>query len=502
MDHSESVCRAKLRMQSISLLLGLCLLLALLTACAPSAEKTTDADTAAASSDAAVTEGAYGNERANYKDTLPDGLDFKGQNVTFLVRNDEKLYIEEISVEALNGEVLNDALYNRNTSVEERLNVKIGYNDVASDSYNSTVSKSVNAGDCDFDITAGYAYYITPLAATGNFLNWMNVDYIDFNMPWWDDSLLNELVIDGKLHFISGDASLALVKNIWCELFNKKVADDYGLGDFYDMVVAGTWTLDEYITACHTVYTDLNGNGECDEQDCYGVASVSFDYFFPALDIPITTMNGDGLPELTLYGDKLVTSYNKLYELMTSGACYSMKAIVADRTIEGTMFKEDRLLMIPSVLWEVEQYRNMNTDFGVLPIPKYDEAQENYITIPHDCYSLFSIPVTAAETDYIGATLEAMAAESYRTVTPAYLEVALKEKYTRDIQSQQILDIIFEHISFNFGIVYSNSLQDVGHFYRNIFNYVENPVSAYEKEQSSYEKALAGLIGKYKALNN
>ena len=29
-----------------------------------------------------------------------------------------------------------------------------------------------------------------------------------------------------------------------CVLFNKKLADDYGFEDFYDMVKRGTWTID------------------------------------------------------------------------------------------------------------------------------------------------------------------------------------------------------------------------------------------------------------------
>ena len=73
----------------------------------------------------------------------------------------------------------------------------------------------------------------------------------------------------------------------------------------------------------------------------------------------------------------------------------------------------------------------METDFGIIPYPLYDENQEDYHTQVADCSTMFALPADCRDTSFAGAVLEAIAAESYRSVTPAYFEVALNEKYTR-----------------------------------------------------------------------
>lgn len=93
-------------------------------------------------------------------------------------------------------------------------------------------------------------------------------------------------------------------------------------------------------------------------------------------------------------------------------------------------------------------YREMTDDFGILPVPKLDEAAE-YRSAICGSESTFGVPVNSSKTDYIGAIMEAMAYESFRTVTPAYYESALKIKYTRDEQSARVIDIIKSGARFN-----------------------------------------------------
>jgi hypothetical protein len=145
----------------------------------------------------------------------------------------------------------------------------------------------------------------------------------------------------------------------------------------------------------------------------------------------------------------------------------------------------------------------MPSDFGIVPFPKYDKAQDNYYTVSHDEYSLLCVPVTADPAKYqmIGAVTEAVAAEGYRSVTPAYFDIALKNKYSRDDESSRVLDILAERNTFQPAIIYSNSLGDIGHLMRQIIYDFPDIASYYEKNSGAYEKAFAKFNEKFAELN-
>jgi len=96
----------------------------------------------------------------------------------------------------------------------------------------------------------------------------------------------------------------------------------------------------------------------------------------------------------------------------------------------------------------------------VLPFPKYNEAQEDYRTTARATYSSFCIPVTAKDPDMSAAVLECFASESYRKVSPAYFENALKIKYTRDDESAMMFDLIKSSVTFSFATSFTTSIGD------------------------------------------
>jgi hypothetical protein len=124
--------------------------------------------------------------------------------------------------------------------------------------------------------------------------------------------------------------------------------------------------------------------------------------------------------------------------------------------------------------------------------------------VPHDVYSLFCAPVTCTRRELVGATAEAMAAESYRKLTPTYFETALKVKYTRDEESSKMLDIILEGATFNLGVVYSESLDNVGYIMRDLllFGDKNKSFAAYwERRGDKFQNSLDKFIGKFESLS-
>jgi hypothetical protein len=108
-------------------------------------------------------------------------------------------------------------------------------------------------------------------------------------------------------------------------------------------------------------------------------------------------------------------------------------------------FLEGRALFYAEVMFHVANLRQMETDFGIIPQPKYDEAQEDYITFVNPAGSCLTVPITVASVERSGIVLEAMASESYRYLTPAYYNTALQQKYTRDNESAEMLDLLLQN---------------------------------------------------------
>ena len=446
------------------------------------------------------------NSRASYKDSLPGNLDFGGAEYRVLVRADDEYNCEFADEEI--GEVVNDALYRRQQVIEDRLNVKIVPvkrlgNWENQSQFLTPMKSSIKAGSDDYDIVAGYAYYITPFALEGNFLNLAEFPYIDYEKPWWPDSITTNLKISNKLYFITGDYTLTLIRSLNCLFYNKDIAQDFAVPNLYQMVLNGDWTFDKYQEIAKSVSKDLNGDGKYGLEDLYGLVTRWYDVYFSAFQLPVSTTESDGTLTVAIYNDKFVDAYNKIYDLTHGNYALHVKYLNEDATREQTLFSNNQALFLGRNLEICESLRDMAASYGILPYPKYDKSQDKYYTVSHDDYSLLSVPVTANPANFqmIGAVTEALAAEGYRTVTPAYFEIALKNKYSRDDESSQMLDILVEGNTFQPAIIYSGSLGNIGHLMREMQNDTPDITSIYEKKAGSYQKAFDKFNALFAELN-
>ena len=452
------------------------------------------------------TEQTSDNPRANTPDLLPGDLDFGGETLRILMRDEER-YRDEIFVENEIGEIVNDAIFRRNLTVEERLNMKFDYVFCPQANFNKTIQNSVGAGGDDYDLIAGFAYYIPPLSLEGIFLNWNNMPHITLSQPWWGADCVKELNIGGKLYFVTGDLSLDWIQSMYVYYFNKKMAQQYSVLNLYELVLEGKWTFSKFAEIAKSIREDLNGDGVYDQNDRYGYVAWEFanvDGYFAAFDQPITAPGSGGLPEFIVNTPRTANIIDMVRDIMYNSGMIYYNSSDKD-TVVPHMFIEGRNLFYYSELYDSGTiFKSMESDFGILPCPKYDEAQKEYRTVAHDVYSLFCVPVTCTRRELTGAATEAMAAESYRKVTPMYFETALKVKYTRDEESSQMLDIILQGATFNFGVVYSGAVSDVGYIMRDLLLFGSKNISfsAYwEKNENRFQKALDKVLDKFSALS-
>jgi len=159
------------------------------------------------------------------------------------------------------------------------------------------------------------------------------------------------------------------------------------------------------------------------------------------------------------------------------------------------LFKNNQFLLMPERFYAAVELRDMQADYGIIPYPKYDEAQDKYYSRIWDAMSLMCVPVNCEKTEAVGAFMEAMASESYRTVTPAYYEIALKGKYARDDVSSQMLDMVRDGAYLSFASIYNGSLGNPWDCMRDLMSKKsKNFASWYEKNEPVIKKALNKII--------
>jgi hypothetical protein len=447
--------------------------------------------------------------RENTPDSLPDNLDFGGTQIRILHRSENSMFWhDEIMVEEPIGEIVNDAIYYRNQLVEERLNIEIVSIAIPGDWSNRdnflrTVRTSIGSGSDDYDLIAGYAFYLPTLAPEGLVYNLHNVPHLDLEANWWSADCAEQMTIGGRLFYITGDLANSLLRGMNVTFFNTQLARDLDIGNLYQIVLDGEFTIDKMGELIRDTYSDLNGDGIRDRGDMYGYGTPTgnqMNAFVAAFDHPIIRKDGDGVPQLVLNTSKMVAMVDKMYDFLY----HNENVFVTPESSAGDvfdMFVENRTLFKGGVLNANDRLRAMESDYGILPMPKWDREQPGYYTVSADWYSLFCIPVTCNKIEAVGAAMEALAAESYRRVTPAYYEIALKQKYSRDEETSQMLDIIKEGLRFDFGTVNTANLEGVNAVFRQLMDEGRTDfASLYERNEPRFQIALDRLIEAYQNL--
>lgn len=334
----------------------------------------------------------------------------------------------------------------------------------------------------------------------GLFLNLSNVDNLDFSREYWGTDYINNMSYKGITYWATGDIALRYTGGMYVTYVNQEIWNNYYPDvNVYDIVNEGSWTLDKLYEVTDTIYEDVNGNGKMDAADSYGFV---FDIEDPTEGMAAGSMvrfselDESGTPSVTINNERSIEFYEKMYKIIANSTGFWHSE--DDNVTVMKMFSESRAMINVNKLFQSGIYlREMEEEFRIIPVPKLNEEQEHYNTMLHDGVTLFGIPITNSKLDETSITLECMASESMKTVTPAYYEVALKVKYARDNESGMMIDLIRENVSSDFAALYSNSIANVVHFFRNnLQSKKEGIASSLEKNQKLWNKSLGKLLEK------
>ncbi len=388
-------------------------------------------------------------------DDLPEKLNLD-ETVTMLYWNDfenVEFFVEEEAADAVEA-----AIKLRNSKVENRLGVKVEYVGTPGNyenraAYEKQVSSDF-AGGNTYDIYAAYSMSVANCAYSGYCANLYDYDTINFEKPWWPEKLTSEAVINNKLYFASGDIATSMLYMMYVIFFNKEIMNTNSLESPYDCVDKGTWTIDKMIEMAAVIANDQEPDVKV-----YGMVSssdVHYDPFFYGAGLRTLDRNDEGIPVVSdlFTGERAQNTATKMTEFLNNGQCTKSKG--------QELFRDGRSMFIVNRARYASQYLG-DTDlgFGVVPMPKYNEEQEKYSTCLGFPYTLYAISSGSRHAEASAYLLEALASESYRTVTPALFEVSMKIRYVDDPTAARMFDIIRDSVSFDVGRIFCSSLNNI-----------------------------------------
>lgn len=445
-------------------------------------------------------------ETNNDRDDLGE-VDLGGRDIVVVSRV-ESVNQSEVYVEEMDSDPINDAVYNRNLALEERLKCNIEVvqylpepGSVAGEAVDA-VSNMVIAGGTDYNIVANCSYTSMTLALQGRMTDLRNTSYIDFDKNYWSQGFNDALSYKNSQFFVTGPMSLSYYRYMFVTMFNKRLMEDEGMGDaLYEVVENGEWTIDYMTSIAERFYQDLNGSGSHDSADLYGFCarigptSSMMDGFWEGSEICVLKKDEDNTYIYEIDQERLSDSLDAVLALLNSSGSFTATTNAGDGDVL-TKFAQDEAAMITYRLIAVEDptIRNMSNDYGILPVPKLTASQE-YKTHVQVEVILYGVPSTCYDQiDDLGIFLEAYASESYNRVKPAYYEVALTSKYCKDPQSVDMLDRIVNSVAIDPVNLYCVSFNFTSANIRAIHESGTNTVgSMIRRNEKSVKKSVSQL---------
>ena len=401
------------------------------------------------------------------KDSIPDTLDYNGATVKILYWNDSERPEFEVEEDADDADRIVSAIKARNAVVQERLGVNFEWDSYqGSTSYRSQFTKYVEtqySSSNYYDIIATYSRTSGMLATRGFLadLNTIDDNMLDYEKPWWPDTLIDTCTIGQSLYFISGDASTNTLHFMYGVYYNKGLITDYQLEDPQTLTLNGTWTIDQLINMTKDKYQDLNNNDKQDAEDFVPFGTLNFhcDAFYTGSDLMLVEQDPDKVLVISpdFSGEKAIDLVAKLGKWLPTNDCTTDSSDYQKPFVAGQgLFCLNRVYMADNI--SASGLNAVTWTYGIVPVPKYDLDQTDYITVMGNPFTLYSVGNGSSDPSMATAVIECWASEAYRRTTPAIFEINMKLKYSKENVDAQMFDIIRSTVRYDLGRIFADTL--------------------------------------------
>lgn len=408
--------------------------------------------------------------------------------------------------ESQKGETLTDALITRNNRIKSDYGVTFEVDEVGdylalTERLNEQQSGKLD----DYDLYVGQLHNFAGNALQNQCVDYNSLPGVNLEGEWWDPSCREALTIGGKNFMMTGDISTESMLVSACMVFNKNMMQDLKKSEPYSLVKGGKWTLDTLYDYIGTVTNEsaLDGRGQ------YGLTCWAFDVpyslFYGCGETYVKFDEKTGEPTVSYDNEKVISIYDKIYKVIVTAKSFYLTIHKADPDKLDQeayeVFADGRALFSDITLRKISKYiRNMNDDYGVVPMPKYDEAQKEYLTFVNGSAPLFYVSTTEKDLAFVGNMMEAMATYNYEYVTDDLYEVIAKSKNARDPQTPEMVDIILRSRIYDFAYYTSLAVSDVVN--TNLAANKDSVAAQYKTARKTSENALKLMLRNWEKINS
>ena len=463
-------------------------------------ENSTAANETQASNDPAATtvsdETTYPVDENGYElDRLPE-LNYNNDEFVIFTWSNQVMWEWNEDGET-SGDKIHDAIYNRQVRTEERLGIKIVIAKQNGDwehrnSFITAVEANVESGSQDaFDLVGQYTP-AAPIGAMKNlYTNLSDVEYLDWERPWWPQDIQESCHINNNVYFITGDITGTLVRNIHCIIGNLDLANNYSLPNLYDLVDNMEWTFDKFAELSLGTIQGINPDGSA----CYSVTfpnNVEYDSLFYGAGFRFVEHDADGKLIMSegLKSDRLETWYQTCQSFLLDNTDVEILAING-----ANGFTSGNVLFHCGGISDVQNsLQDVNFDFAVLPFPLYDKDQEEYYTITSYWVSMYSIPTNAADPKQSAAVLECLSSYGYRYITPVIYQEAFQYRYLDTLENANMFDLLHNTLVFDPGRLFADQINCFAGFRQAAQTSYTAWSSYYAKNSKVWDKGLSNIL--------
>ena len=456
----------------VIVLLLITMVLSMLAACANSDNSdnlasSADTTTAVAPSDTSTsldTEAEVTTEAPEY---IKPEADYTGKTFTFSsLRYDDSSWVATDYTEAskpdINGDIINDSIYERIAATEDTLGIT-----VASNLYTNTnsIMNMIMAGDYVADCIILEGLEFESALSKGLLYDLYEIDTLDLSASWLDKNATESLSLGGKLYGVVGDISPMGLLAANCVYVNRALLTTAGLSDPAELVASGKWTYDAMEQMGRAVARDVNGDGVMNEEDIFGLDSEPIGYVaVGSCGVVYTKKDSNDTPILAIDQERAIAAIEKivplfrdkditLYSQDYTGGGY--KNIFRDLIVQK--FIEDEILFVNNWLCVALELRGMESDFGLLPPPKLDEQQQNYMVYNSPSWTTYSVvpkTVKEQELDFVGDVMNALGYYGHEHIYTALIDKTITYKSLRDEDNKQMMELIYANRVFDLADIY------------------------------------------------
>ena len=375
--------------------------------------------------------------------------DLSGKTLRFLDANGSPNIHQNIPYEVQNGEVINDALIARDRYLTERFGFDIEYEQPSQGEGITAFRNSVLAGDKNYDVVVSViGNAVGNLASAGVLANLNSFEYLSLDREWWSPLIYESCKIGGIMYYTAGDIAPSIYCAPGCIYINKKLAADYKISvdEVYDSVKSGKWTIDYLGKLTKDLSRDLNNDDLMKaDDDFFGMLNepnqLTAAVFLAGAGVDLSTIDKNGNLSTELGSEHTVDAIGKLKSVLTDAKYENLhSAFIEDRAI----------FMMHYVSSAYTRYRDMESDFSIVPVPKYDESQSTYRSLVNTWCNSFVGVAADADPEFVPFVMEAMAYYSHENVRPHAYDNAFKQKGARDERDAEMLDMIFDTLYLDF----------------------------------------------------